>query len=116
MSRQSFHNRNDRLASIDEILTSVETLDRLGERERKLAESLRFPSPKFESRLMSSIPPAVSAALTVQQQSTAAKINVAVMAKQLDAQQQAGDAINQILESTVEASKQIAQGHLDVKA
>ncbi|KAA1260120.1 hypothetical protein LF1_26590 [Rubripirellula obstinata] len=65
---------------------------------------------------MSSIPPAVSAALSVQQQSTAAKINVAVMAKQLDAQRQAGDAINQILESTVQASKQIAAGHLDVKA
>jgi hypothetical protein len=65
---------------------------------------------------MSSIPPAVSAALNVQQQATASKINVAVMAKQLDAQRQAGDAINQILDSTVQASKQIAEGHLDVKA
>lgn len=64
---------------------------------------------------MSSIPPAVSAALNAQQQSTAAKINIAVLGKQLDVQQQAGDAINQILEATVQASRQIADGHLDVK-
>ena len=65
---------------------------------------------------MSSIPPAVSAALNVQQQSTAAKISFAVAAKQLDAQQQAGDTINQILESAVDVSRQIAEGHLDVRA
>jgi hypothetical protein len=68
-----------------------------------------------EFLFMSSIPPAVSAALNAQQQATAAKINIAVMGKQLDAQKQTGDAINQMLEATVQASKQIASGHLDVR-
>lgn len=64
---------------------------------------------------MSSIPPAVRQALTAQQESGSQKIAFAVARKQLDVQQAAGDAVNQLLEASVQAQKQIANGHLDVK-
>ena len=65
--------------------------------------------------MMSSIPPAISEALTAQREAGNLKIAYAVAGKQLDAQRAAGDAVNQLLEATVQAQKQIANGHLDVK-
>ena len=68
------------------------------------------------SHTMSSIPPAVSQALAAQRDAGNQKIAIAVVRKQLDAQQAAGDAVNQLLEASVQAQRQIAKGHLDVKA
>ncbi len=64
---------------------------------------------------MSSIPAAIRQALQAQQQSTAQKVDLAVVKKQLDVQKQTGDAINALLEQAVSVQKQIASGHLDVK-
>ncbi len=65
---------------------------------------------------MSAIPAPVAQVLAARQQATAQKIDLAVLGKQMDLQKQTGDAINQLLESTVQAQKQIANGHLDVHA
>ncbi|MDA8745008.1 putative motility protein [Rubripirellula amarantea] len=64
---------------------------------------------------MSAIPAPVQLALNAQTAAVYQKIDIAVMGKQLDAQRQTGDAINQMLETTVQAQKQIAQGYLDVQ-
>ena len=64
---------------------------------------------------MSAIPAPVAQVLSAQQQATAQKIDIAVLGKLLDAQKQTGDAVNQLLESTVQAQRQIANGHLDVR-
>lgn len=65
---------------------------------------------------MPSIPAPVQQVLAARQDATAAKINMEVLGKQLDSQKQVGDSINQLLEQTAIAQKQIANGHLDVKA
>lgn len=64
---------------------------------------------------MSAIPAPVQQVLAARQQAMAAQINTEVLGKQLDSQKQVGDAINQMLEQTVIAQKQIAKGYLDVK-
>ena len=43
------------------------------------------------------------------------QVNTAIARKGLDAQQQAGDAINQLLEQAVSVQKQLAAGRIDVK-
>jgi hypothetical protein len=64
---------------------------------------------------MSSIPAPVRQVLAAQNDATNQQINTALLRKGLDAQQQAGDAINALLEQTVELQKQFAGGHIDVK-
>jgi hypothetical protein len=64
---------------------------------------------------MSSIPAPVRQVLAAQNDATNQQINTALLRKGLDAQQQAGDAINALLEQTVELQKQFASGHIDVK-
>lgn len=64
---------------------------------------------------MSAIPAPVQQVLNARQQATALKINTAVLGKQLNAQKQIGDAINQMLEQNVVAQKQLANGRLDVQ-
>jgi hypothetical protein len=64
---------------------------------------------------MSSIPAPVRQVLAAQNEATNQQINTALLRKGLDAQQQAGDAINALLEQTVELQKQFASGHIDVK-
>lgn len=64
---------------------------------------------------MSAIPAPVQQVLAARQNATASKINMEVLGKQLDSQKQIGDSINQMLEQTVIAQKQIANGHLDVR-
>ena len=64
---------------------------------------------------MSSIPAPVRQVLAAQRDATNQQINTALLRKGLDAQQQAGDAINALLVQTVELQKQFASGHIDVK-
>ena len=64
---------------------------------------------------MSSIPAPVRQVLAAQHNATNQQINTAMLRKGLDAQQHAGDAINALLEQTVELQKQFASGHIDVK-
>lgn len=63
---------------------------------------------------MSAIPAPVQQVLAARQNATAAKINMEVLGKQLDTQKQIGDSINQLLQQSAIAQKQIANGHLDV--
>ena len=65
---------------------------------------------------MSSIPAPVRQVLQAQNDATLQRINTAVLRKSLDNQKQTGDAINALLEQAVEVQRQIADGHLDVKA
>ncbi len=65
---------------------------------------------------MSSIPAPVRQVLAAQQQATNQQIGTAVARKTLDAQQQAGDAVNALLEQSVSLQKQLATGHIDVRA
>ena len=65
---------------------------------------------------MSSIPAPVRQVLQAQNEATRQQINTAVLRKSLDNQKQTGDAINALLEQAVEVQRQIADGHLDVKA
>ena len=65
---------------------------------------------------MSSIPAPVRQVLQAQNDATRQQINTAVLRKSLDNQKQTGDAINALLEQAVEVQRQIADGHLDVKA
>lgn len=64
---------------------------------------------------MSSIPDPVRQAIAAQNDATRQQINTAVARKGLDVQQQAGDAINQLLEQAASMQKQLASGHIDVK-
>ena len=64
---------------------------------------------------MSSIPAPVRQVLAAQRDATNQQINTALLRKGLDAQQQAGDAINALLVQTVELQKQFANGHINVK-
>ena len=64
---------------------------------------------------MSAIPAPVQQVLNARQHASTSKINMEVLGKQLDSQKQVGDAINQLLEQTVVAQKQISNGYLDVK-
>ena len=64
---------------------------------------------------MSAIPPAVNQVLQAQNQATRQQIDYALLGKQLQAQKQAGDTLNQMLEQAAVAQKQIAAGHLDVR-
>lgn len=65
---------------------------------------------------MSSIPAPVRQVLQAQNDALSQKVGIAVLGKQLDAQQQAGDSVNALLAQNVQIQKQIAAGHLDVQA
>jgi len=64
---------------------------------------------------MSDIPAAVSQVLQARSDAVGQQINTALLRKHLDAQKQAGDAINALLAQNVEVQRQIADGHIDVK-
>lgn len=64
---------------------------------------------------MSSIPSVVQQALIVQQQATQQKIDVAVIRKSMDVQEQAGQAINELLQQAVTVQRQLTEGRLDVR-
>jgi hypothetical protein len=72
-------------------------------------------TPPIQMVAMSSIPAPVRQVIAAQNDATRQQINTAIARKSLDAQQQAGDAINQLLEQAVSAQKQLADGHIDVK-
>ena len=57
----------------------------------------------------------VTEALYAQRAATSQKIEVAIAAKAQDVTRQAGEVANSLLEQVVEAQKQIARGHLDVR-
>jgi hypothetical protein len=80
-----------------------------------MARSVLFTTPN-QGLGMSSIPPAVNQLLQAQNNAVAQKIDTALLKKNLDAQQQAGDAVNALLEHAAEIQKQISAGRLDVKA
>ena len=65
---------------------------------------------------MSSIDPAVSQVLLARDHAAQQKVDVALLAKSLDAQKQTGDSINALLKQVVDVQKQIAAGYLDVQA
>lgn len=65
---------------------------------------------------MSSIPAPIRNVLQARNDATRQQIDTALMRKSLDSQKQTGDAINALLEQAVEVQRQIANGHLDVKA
>ncbi|TWU41771.1 hypothetical protein [Novipirellula artificiosorum] len=65
---------------------------------------------------MSSIPSAVANVLQARSDALGQKVQIACLAKQLDAQKQSGDAINAMLEQSKQLQSQLAQGHVDVKA
>ena len=64
---------------------------------------------------MSSIPAPIRQVLAAQNDANNQQINTALLRKGLDAQKQTGDAINALLEQTVELQEQFASGHIDVK-
>lgn len=64
---------------------------------------------------MSAITGPVADQLIAQRANIAQKIDVAIVRKQLDVQQQTGQTINQLIEQTAVATKQIREGYLDVK-
>ena len=64
---------------------------------------------------MSSIHPAVASVLNARNDATQQKVQMAVIAKGMDVQQQTGDAINAMLEQAKQVQTQIASGHLDVR-
>ncbi|MEM9646218.1 MAG: hypothetical protein AAF989_14605 [Planctomycetota bacterium] len=72
-----------------------------------------LPLVQVESDMPSAIPPAVAQAVQAQKAADQQKIGIAVLAKQLDATKQAGEAINQLL---AKAQSQISTGKLDVHA
>ena len=59
---------------------------------------------------MSSIDGAVSSVLAAKDSALKTQIGFALAAKQLDAQQQQGDAVNQLLEAAAQLSKSIGTG------
>ena len=65
---------------------------------------------------MSSIDPAVSQVLLAREHAQRQQVNIALLAKGLDAQKQVGDSINALIEQVVDVQKQISAGYLDVKA
>jgi hypothetical protein len=73
------------------------------------------PRPPNTKDPMSSIPPAVRQAMAAKNDALQQQVNTAIARKGLDAQQQAGDAINQLLEQAVSVQKQLAAGRIDVK-
>ena len=78
-----------------------------------MQKSDRFPPPP--AVFMSSIPASVRQAIAAQNSATRQQIDTAIARKSLDAHQQAGDAINQLLQQAVDVQKQLAAGHIDVK-
>lgn len=64
---------------------------------------------------MSAIPAPVQQVLQARQDSMNAKIDMALLGKQLDVQKQTGDAINQMVKQIVDVQKQLASGHIDVR-
>lgn len=64
---------------------------------------------------MTTLSPAVTKTLEAQKDAMASKINVALLGQQLDAQQEIGDAINQMVKQVVDVQKQLANGHIDVR-
>ena len=64
---------------------------------------------------MSRITAPVQQVLQARSHSFDLKIDTAVARQAIDAQQQAGDAVNALLEQAVQAQAQIADGRLDVK-
>lgn len=64
---------------------------------------------------MSSIPPAVRQAVAANNEALQQQVNTAIARKALDAQQQTGDAVNQLLEQATQLQKQLAAGRIDVK-
>ncbi|MCG8653243.1 MAG: hypothetical protein MI861_25605 [Pirellulales bacterium] len=63
---------------------------------------------------MTAIPPAVKQVLQARNEATRQQIDTALLKKNLDAQKQAGDAANALLEQTVNVQKQLANGRIDV--
>ncbi|TWT84168.1 hypothetical protein CA13_56440 [Planctomycetes bacterium CA13] len=64
---------------------------------------------------MSAIPPAVSSVLNARADATNQKVQIELLSKQLDAQKQTGDAINNLLEQAKQVQAQIQDGHIDVR-
>ena len=65
---------------------------------------------------MPTIPAAVGQVLQARNDATRQQIDTALLRKNLDAQKHQGEAINALLEQTVEIQRQISSGRLDVKA
>jgi hypothetical protein len=103
-ARGAFENKvSQRLGPIkrkDEILRA----DRVG---RGRSKFLFFHS---EWREMSSIDGAIGSVLAAKDSALQTQIGFAIAGKQLDAQQQQGDAVNQLLESAAKLSKSIGTG------
>ncbi|TWU36593.1 hypothetical protein Q31b_48740 [Novipirellula aureliae] len=64
---------------------------------------------------MSSIHPAVANVLNSRNDANQQQVQMTLLAKQLDTQKQAGDAIHSMLEQAKQVQTQLADGHLDVK-
>ncbi len=64
---------------------------------------------------MSNIPPAVSQLLQARTDATRQEIDIALIAKNLDAQKQAGDAVNALLQQAANMQQQLNDGHIDVR-
>ena len=65
---------------------------------------------------MSSIPAPAQQVIAAQRAASRQQIDLALIRKGLDAEQQSGAAINALLEQTVELQRQLAAGHIDIKA
>ncbi len=59
---------------------------------------------------MSGLDPAISSVLAAKEAATRSQINYAVAGKQLDAAQQQGEAINQLLQQSAQLSKSLSSG------
>lgn len=59
---------------------------------------------------MSGIDPAISSVLAAQEAATRSQISYAMAGKQLDAAEQQGEAINQLLQQSAQLSKSLSSG------
>ena len=64
---------------------------------------------------MSSIPNAVTQVLRSREAAAAQQVQMALLRKRLDTQQQTGEAINQLIEQAVEIQRQLSENRLDIR-
>ena len=90
----------------------------MGEKKARVvfdAMTLGKHTPPHQPAIMSAISAPIQQVLQARQDATNAKIDMALLGKQLDVQKQTGDAINQMIKQVVDVQKQLASGHLDVR-
>ncbi len=64
---------------------------------------------------MSRISPAVQSVLLARQDANRQQIDMALLGKSLETQQELGNTLNELLQQSVDIQKQLASGHIDIR-